>query len=168
MLGNTENYRITLFLVVSVFIIKYGTLQYARAVPGGIPGVCNSVARITKLTDLSFGAMLVDYTGSLVIDTNDGVSTTGGVTRFSGAISTSRFQVTGCPDKAYTIILPDIVTISSTTSSMNVDSFISNPVTGLLDPNGKQDISVGARLNVITSQAPGDYSGSFPVEVAFE
>lgn len=169
MLIYTNNTKITLFIwLIALLIIQNHSSRMAYAVPGGIPGVCDSIARITKLSDLGFGAMLVDYAGSLNIDTNDGATTVGGVNRFGGAIRSSRFAIRGCPNKAYTIILPDVATISSASASMNVDRFVSNPSVGLLDPNGNQELAVGARLNIATSQPPGDYSGSFPIEVVFE
>ena len=162
----------TLIIIFLVFILGLFDIQYiakySYAVPGGIPGICNSIARITKQSDLSFGAMLVDYAGTISIDTNDSTTTTGGVSRFGGAISTARFQVRGCPDKVYSIVLPTQTTLNTAAASMNVDNFISNPAVGLLDPNGNQNLAVGARLNISTSQAPGDYTGSFAVEVIFE
>jgi len=165
---NKKNLKIIFPVVIfSLLNIQYIT-KYSYAVPGGIPGVCNSLARITKQADLSFGAMLVNYAGTITIDTNGNAITTGGISRFGGAISTSRFQVRGCPDKAYTIILPSQTSLNSASSSMSVDNFIANPSIGLLDPNGNQDLSVGARLNISSLQAPGDYSGTFTVEVVFE
>jgi hypothetical protein len=50
---------------------------------------------------------------------------------------------------------------------MALNSFASSPPTGTLSGGGSQLIQVGATLTVGSSQAPGNYSGSFNVTVNY-
>jgi hypothetical protein len=105
----------------------------------------------------------------VVIDTSDVRTTTGGVIPFVSLSHAARFDVAGCQDYVYNIVLPSTITLSSSTSSMSMDNFVSQPAnTGVLDATGNQELIVGATLNVGTAQPAGTYSGSFVVEVVFQ
>jgi hypothetical protein len=144
----------------------------AGGLPPGLtlpPAVCRNIGKITNTTGIDFGSLSVDAAGTVVIDTNDVRTTTGGVLPFVSLSHAARFDVAGCGDYAYNIVLPDTITLSSATSSMTMNNFVSQPATtGLLDATGNQELVVGATLNVGASQAAGSYSGAFIVEVVFQ
>ena len=122
-------------------------------------------------TTLSFGDVTVSASsGTVVIDTNNSRSVTGGVTAAGGTVSSSSFSATGTASHSYTITLPSNtdVTVTSGAKSMTVTNFTSSPSgTGTLDGSGNATITVGAQLNVTGSQAPGTYTGTFNVTVAY-
>lgn len=55
--------------------------------------------------------------------------------------------------------------------SINILNFQSNPAegaNGLLDDRGQQDLFVGATRDTLRfSQTPGDYSGTFTIQVVY-
>lgn len=86
----------------------------------------------------------------------------------------ARFEVTGEKRTAYTIILPTSGVVRHNTQTqfeIALSGFQSNPPegnNGLLAPNGKQKLWVGATLGPVPFSTPaGNYSGSFVVEVIY-
>lgn len=144
----------------------------AGGLPPGLnlpPSVCRSIGKITNTTGIDFGSLSVASAGSVIIDTSDVRTTTGGVFPYVSLAHAARFDVAGCADYAYNIVLPDTITLSSSTSSMSMNNFVSMPATsGVLDATGNQELVVGATLNVGAAQTAGTYSGSFIVEVVFQ
>lgn len=54
-------------------------------------------------------------------------------------------------------------------ATMTLGSFTSNPgPTGTLGAGGSQTLTVGGSLTVKANQAPGDYTGSFTVQVTYQ
>lgn len=150
-----------------------GTEVYAAGgLPPGLnlpPSVCRSIGQINNTTGIDFGSLSVDSAGTVIVDTSDVRTTTGGVFPYVSLAHAARFDVVGCGDYAYNIVLPDTITLSSTTSSMSMNNFVSMPATsGILDATGRQELVVGATLNVGAAQPAGVYSGSFIVEVVFQ
>lgn len=137
--------------------------------PNPPPNFCKNTAQITaSTTGISFGNIGVTTGGSVSVDPNGFVSSSGGVVLLGGITNAAIFDVTGCADYAYTIVLPASVTLTSATGSMVMDNINSNPSgSGLLDATGYQQMQVGGRLNVTAGQPSGSYSGSFIVEVVF-
>jgi len=128
---------------------------------------------ISKTTDMSFGGVLATAgAGTVVLATNND-RTAVGVTLVDAATGTAaEFLVQGQPGYTYAITLPASTSLTGTGAAMTVDEFTSNPgTTGTLaasgDNAGKQDLLVGATLNVGETQAAGTYTGTFSVTVAY-
>lgn len=169
--------RNRLLIISALLLLGFDLTGYRKAfaaggLPPGVtlpPAVCRNIGKITNTTGIDFGSLSVDAAGTVIIDTNDVRTTTGGVLPFVSLAHAARFDVAGCRDYAYNIVLPDTITLSSATSSMSMNNFISQPTaSGVLDSTGNQELVVGATLNVGTSQAPGSYNGTFIVEVVFQ
>lgn len=129
---------------------------------------------ITKTTDLSFGNAVAGVSlGTVVISTSGNRTSTGGVilpSALAGTISQAKFETSGAANQAYAITLPATATLTSSSNTMIVDTFTSNPTIasgGTLSVDGKQDIYVGATLNVGASQPAGNYTGTFDITVAY-
>lgn len=60
------------------------------------------------------------------------------------------------------------IRLSSGTSSMPVNAFVSSPAVILTLPAGGQPLAVGATMTVAPNQPSGNYSGSFPLIVNFQ
>ncbi|MDP2258029.1 MAG: DUF4402 domain-containing protein [Polaromonas sp.] len=121
---------------------------------------------------LAFGSFVAGSGGSVTVAVNPlGRSASGGVFLVpSGIWSAASFSVTGDPSATYAITLPanGVVSLTSGSNTMAVDSFTSNPaLTGQLSVGGSQTLMVGATLSVGSNQASGSYSGSFSVTVNY-
>lgn len=83
------------------------------------------------------------------------------------------FNVTGAPNRAYTITLPSSATLTTGGGGANetiaVTSFTSNPsATGTLNGSGADLLLVGAtRAALPLTQAAGAYSGLYSVAVVY-
>ncbi|MBD3670121.1 MAG: DUF4402 domain-containing protein [Gammaproteobacteria bacterium] len=157
---------ITLLFTSAVALV---TMAPGVGPPNPPAGYCRNNAVVNTNTGLEFGTSLVTTAGSITIAPNGNYQTTGGVIQAGGIISPASFDITGCADNTFVIVLPDSATLSSATSSMMVDNFSSDlEASGVLDASGLATMSVGARLNISAAQAPGAYSGSFVVEAIFQ
>jgi hypothetical protein len=131
--------------------------------------------------DLAFGNVVPGATiGTMVLTaaSSTAASVTGGVTKPGtqvGTVSSAQFNVGGEGGFTYTITLPSsAATITSAASdTMTVDTFTSSIVvtagalSNALGAAGTQTFYVGGTLNVGINQAPGNYTGTFPVTVAY-
>lgn len=129
-------------------------------------------ARIQAVEDLRFGAIVQPLTAGIVeIAPTGAVSANINVSTFPGNRGPSRFLIVGENNRRFLIFLPtSIVILSNGTSSMRVDRFRMNAVNGAtrFDSNGRYNLYVGGRLHVAALQAPGNYSGTFDVQVVYQ
>jgi len=108
--------------------------------------------------------------GTVTIGTNGSRTTTGGATVNTNTAGTpAKFEASGDPNAYYIVTLPDSVTITSSAGdSMTVSNFSSNPaINGQLDAGGRQDLYIGATLNVGSFQAFGAYSGIMSTTIEY-
>lgn len=87
----------------------------------------------------------------------------------------AQFSVSGQKNTAYSITLPESVTMTvdgggSADKEIQVTSFTSDPTgTGDLGETGTQELHVGAtRAALSATQEAGDYTGSFEVTVVYQ
>jgi hypothetical protein len=100
--------------------------------------------------------------GTVTISTGGARTMTGGTTVNSNTSGTpAKFEASGDPNGTYTITLSDsIVLTSAAGDEMVVNNFSSTPEeNGQLDSSGRQDLNVGATLNVGSFQPFGTYTG---------
>jgi hypothetical protein len=126
---------------------------------------------ITNTVDLNFGDV-IDGTGYVTISTAS--VRTSDYQAFSGTqvgtVSAASFDIEGEATYTYAITLPssDVILAETGGDEMTVNAFVSNPTpTGTLDGSGEGVVLVGATLNVVSGQAPGLYTGTFNVTVAY-
>lgn len=133
---------------------------------------------VTKTSDLVFGNLAVGAVGgNVAVSVADVVTISGAGTTVSqpvgntGSPAAAEFAVTGEAGMTYSITLPADGTVSITdggSNTMAVNGFVSNPgTTGTLSGAGTDTLSVGATLVVGNNQAPGTYTGTFSVTVAY-
>lgn len=149
----------------------------AHAIPNSPTATADATATIVaaisidNTEDLNFGEVVTSSGSGTVTVSPAGVRTASGVTLGSdAAVSAASFSVTGGAGYTYDITLPSSsVTLSDNGNTMSVDNFISDPSgSGTLSSGGTQTLNVGATLTVGENQAPGSYSGSFVVTVAYD
>lgn len=108
--------------------------------------------------------------GTVSIGADGSRTSTGGATVNSNTSGTpARFEVSGEPNALYIITLPtSIVITSSAGDSMTVDNFVSEPsANGQLDSGGRQNLNVGATMNVGSFQPFGAYQGTMITTVEY-
>lgn len=126
--------------------------------------------QLTNTQGLAFGNIAASNNpGTVTISPAGTRTSSGGVTPSAiGTFHAAIYNAAGEPNATYTITLPSSITISLGANSMTVDGFTSDPAsTGTLTVGGTQTINVGATVNVGANQAPGDYSGTYDVTIAY-
>ena len=155
--SSTANGTATATVILPITLAASRALAFGNVVPGSTPGT-----------------VIVD-------DSTAGASSvTGGTTQpgsHRGTVSSAQFDVSGEGSFTYTLTMPiGPITITNTTAdTMTVDTWTSSIATtagagalsGSAGGPGTQTIYVGGTLNVAASQAPGNYSGTFSVTVAY-
>jgi len=127
---------------------------------------------IAKSADMSFGTMTSPTVSSTVIlDPSGSRTSTGNITLLQQApvASASAYTVTGDPNATYTITLPSYTNIILPNGPwLIVDGFISSiGLNETLPLSGTENFTVGATLHVNSWEAPGTYTGTFDVSVAY-
>jgi hypothetical protein len=123
---------------------------------------------------LEFGRFVANSGGTVTIGPTGLRSRTGGVVLLNspsaGQASFTVGRSGGSGSEAVIISLPanGSIRLNSGADSMAVNGFVSNPATLTSVPAGGTTLSVGATLTVAPNQAPGTYSGTFPLTVNFE
>jgi len=108
--------------------------------------------------------------GTITIAVDGSRTSTGGATINSNTSGTpATFEISGDPNALYMITLPDSVVITSSAGdTMTVDNFTSSPSgNGQLDPGGRQNLNVGATMNVGSFQPFGAYQGIVATTVEY-
>lgn len=115
---------------------------------------------------LRFGKFSVASAGTVTVTPSGGASSAGGVSFVAGSVTgTDRFLVQGETNRQVSITTGS-GTVSSGGASM---AFTTTPsvATGLIPWPGQGFFTVGGTLSVSAGQPGGDYSGSYPVTVAY-
>jgi hypothetical protein len=130
---------------------------------------------LSNTRSLAFGRFAAAGGGTVTISPTGMRSQSGGVVLLnSPGAGPASFQVDksgdGTSNLAVAIMLPGdgSVMLSSGMNSMAVNTFVTEPATLTVVPNGGTTLSVGATLTVAPSQPRGSYSGSFPLIVNFQ
>jgi len=148
-------------LAFSVVLLAFTAASFAQSsATATATAVIVSPITITQTANMSFGNIIADVDGGTVVLVPAGTRTLNGLTSpsIAGTVTAAAFTVTGFDGATYSVTLPANHTISNGTQNMVVDTFTSNPSgTGTLT-GGTQNLSVGATLNVGSSQASGTYT----------
>jgi hypothetical protein len=107
--------------------------------------------------------------GAVTISRLAGESELVELSRPGAAASTlARFRVVGGTNAAFTIGLPERVVVRGERSELAVTGFrASGAKSRALDGAGAGVLSVGADVRIPAGQAPGRYSGSYAVTIAY-
>ncbi len=128
---------------------------------------------IAKVDDMNFGSFVssptVEGTVALTAASTTSRSGTGVVLDSGSTGSAAKFSITGLSNGVFSITLPTSVTLTSTNSTMTVDTFTTDlsPTAATLSAGGLADLYVGATLQVGDAQEAGTYTGTFDVSVDY-
>ena len=166
--------------MIAMFVILTISAMAQKTTPVGATATANIYAKIlatltlTKNVDLNFGTMAIPLSPGTVTVSPAGIRTyTGGVILLTQApvATASSFTTNGDPGAVYSITLPTSnIIITSTVGSytMPVNLFISsNNNSGTLNSVGADTFTVGATLNLGTTQQAGSYVGQYQVTVNY-
>ncbi len=125
---------------------------------------------ITKGNDIQFGLFTAPTTGTGTID-QSGTATgataiAGGATRGPGT-----FSVAGEVSVPYTFTLPATVTLTRSGGAETMTaalSLASGTASRTLSAGGTDTVTVNGVLTVAANQVPGDYLGSYSVDVNYQ
>jgi hypothetical protein len=171
------NKNILLFLGFALFFgIDVQKVQAQASVTAQAFAEIIAALTATETSQLNFGKFSPEVQGGQVIVSPDGVRTANGSVILSGGSANSGiFYLTGAPDAAFSIQLPDgpaVLTHQNSTNTMMVDNWISTPQpgtgTGVL-ADGQQFVYLGATLHVgsMLNNPVGLYSGTFILTFAY-
>ncbi len=132
--------------------------------------------RLYKLEDLRFGAFMRPATAGTLVITPAGIASgTGGVTagmnipQPTEGRGPASFQLDGAAYRGFIAQVPNRITISNGSATMQVRNVTSNTLLGLNLFNGAGDFTlrIGGTLQVNSNQAVGQYTGDFQITVLF-
>lgn len=147
----------------AMIALALGSKGFAASTTGTAKQVVIQAIAITNVSDLDFGsAPPADAAKTVAAGTTDGPAN-------------GSFNVTGEPNKSYTITLPADGAVTMTTGAggtnqtIAVGTFTSFPsANGTLSNSGSQTLLVGAtRAALSASQTPGTYTGTYTVTVVY-
>ncbi len=117
--------------------------------------VAQGAVTITKLSDSGFDAVPPVRSGS-------------GPGRADRTIST--FRVGGGQNATFAVSLPDAVTVTSDggRSELAVSGFRTNASSRRFAADGTATVAIDASVSIPAGQAGGQYSGSYPVTIAYD
>ncbi len=135
---------------------------------------CDASLVITATQDLQFGSVTAPVAGTVIVDTAGARIATGGVVLVGAGGAAANFSMStgpyNCAGRALVTVTAGptaTLTHASLPTTMTVDTFTTNPVSGgAFDP--AVPLTVGATLHVGTLQTPGSYSGTYLVTVTFQ
>lgn len=123
-------------------------------------------------SQLDFGQIAANTGGSVTVNADSSVSSTGGLVS-TGTRSPVSLTVTGSAGSMVAVTLPATavtLTRSGGTETMSLDGFNSSPNGAFqLDTvTGQSSFTVGGTLTVGANQTAGTYAGSFTVSVEYQ
>ncbi len=166
---HTSVIKITLITTILMFYNQRFALSATETttVDANIVSTINIIAK-NGIVFGDIGASSIP--GTVTIDTDGSRTSTGGATINSNTSGTpAKFEASGDPNAIYIITLPTSIVITSAAGdTITVDNFTSTPsVNGQLDSSGRQDLNVGATMNVGSFQPFGSYSGIMAMTVEY-
>lgn len=136
---------------------------------------CAQQINLSNTRGLDFGSFVAGNGGTVTVSPSGARSQSGGVILLnSPSAGQATFIVSKSSNsgnnKSIIISLPadGSTQLTSASSSMAVNAFVSSPPTLTTVTTAGTTLSIGATLTVAANQAPGSYSGSFPLIVNFQ
>lgn len=131
--------------------------------------------QLTAVSALQFGTIAQPAIGGTLTMSPYGTLTSTGDMGASSSIAqtgprtAASFTLTGTPGALYTISGVSQVTISNGSNTMTVGRFTTNVwfAVGQIGVDGTSSFNIGGTLTASAGQAPGSYTGTFPIIVAY-
>ena len=133
--------------------------------------------RLYKLEDLRFGAFMQPSANATLTITPDGAASGTGdiatgmnIPQPPEGRGPARFRLDGTANRAFVALIPNRITITNGSATMDVRDITTNirPGNNRFDGAGRFDLHIGGTLRANAIQAPGQYSGDFQITVIFQ
>lgn len=145
--------------------------QAATTATGTATAEVLSSLTVTATADLQFGQIAANTGGSVTVNADSTVSSSGSLIS-TGTRSPAAFDVVGSPNAMVVVSLPTApvnLTRSGGTETMSLSGFNTNPNGAFqLNGSGQGSFNVGGTLGVASGQVPGAYAGTFQVSVEYQ
>lgn len=147
----------------------------AATVGGTVGAQVAAPIALVAVNVLQFGSLAQPQTGGTIVMSPQGtISTTGDLgpassIAQSGPRGAASFRLTGNPGSNFAIYGVASVTISNGSARMTVGQFTTDAwfATGQISPTGSASFNIGGTLTATANQAPGTYTGTFPIIVQY-
>lgn len=166
--------RISLRLAIAsaiAAIAMASSAQAATTATGNATAEVLSSLTVTAAADLQFGQIAANTGGTVTVNADSTVATTGSLIA-SGTRTPAAFNVVGSPNSMVVVSLPTSpvnLTRQGGTETMSLSGFNTNPSGAFqLNAGGTGDFNVGGTLAVASGQVPGAYAGTFQVSVEYQ
>ena len=144
-------------------------------VSGTVGGQVAAPTGLVAVNALRFGTFAQPVVGgTMVMAPQSTFTTTGDLGTASSIIQSSArgaasFTVAGSPGAAFGIYGVSSVTISNGSAKMTVGQFTTDAflAIGQLSTSGTASFNIGGTLTASANQAPGTYTGTFPITVQY-
>ena len=130
--------------------------------------------RLREVSPLQFGTFTIGKGGgSLTIDPRTGSRTaSGNVAPLGGGYDRGLFEISGEPGGSFSILMPNempMLNRSGRPGILAMRKLASHPPeSGMLGPDGKASVGVGAMLQTVGGKASaGEYTGVFPITIIY-
>jgi hypothetical protein len=149
--------------------------QNSSVVTGTVGGQVAAPTGLVAVNGLRFGTFAQPVAGGTMVMAPQGTfTTTGDLGTASSVIqSTTRgaasFTVAGNPGATFGIYGVSSVTITNGSARMTVSQFTTDAflAIGVLNTAGTASFNIGGTLTASANQAPGTYTGTFPITVQY-
>jgi hypothetical protein len=162
---------VTMLTIMAAFLLCHQRFAHSATATTTVDANIVSTINIVALNGIVFGDIGASgIPGTVTIGSDGSRTSTGGATVNSNTSGTpAKFEVSGDPNALYVITLPTSIVITSPAGdSMTIERFTSTPsADGRLDPSGRQDLFVGATMNVDSFQPFGAYQGIMATTVEY-
>jgi len=136
---------------------------------------------LTQVDGMSFGIIGVTAaaSGDATLSTAGTVTlTVGGLTLQGGSSRSAHYYLSGDAGKTYAVTLPATISLFGGSGAPLIVSDLvakcgtgadqaQGTITGTLDGTGVDEIKVGGKLTIPLSTTAADYTGTFPISVAY-
>lgn len=152
------------FYAMAILAIAFATNVNAQATAtASTTAVLVTPISITKSIDMDFGTLAASATaGTVVLDTANTRTITGGASLHGGTPTAAVFNVTGEPNTGFDITIPttDITLTDGSSNNLILNGLVTLGASSTLDATGSKDIKVGATLNLPANAVAGTYTNA--------
>ena len=152
------------FCAMAILAIAFATNVNAQATAtASTTAVLVTPISIEKTTDMDFGTLAASATlGTVILDTANSRSISGGASLHGGTPTAAVFTVTGEPNTGFDITIPttDIVLSDGASHDLILNGLVTLGSSSTLATDGTKAIKVGATLNLPANAVGGTYTNA--------
>ena len=151
--------KLTKILALLTVMVAFSAATHAQvSATANASAVIFTPLTISSTVEMDFGTLASAGGGTLVLNLDNSLTPSAGVTVIAGTPTAASFTVEGISGATYSISIPASITLADGGNTMTVNP-ITNNSTGTLT-GGEDTFAVGGTLNVSAGQLPGTYTNT--------